>query len=146
MPLNVPEFNDAFYRARDKVRGDEAADVAAVQAELRSLVPADASDHDRSWTKILIDGLADPPEEPRQWSELYHRASEVHASAYRAGGTVEEQIIALEQARQTIWDIADRAVKEEAPHIRAMTRVLEHLEDELRDPTWPRDDATPPST
>jgi hypothetical protein len=116
-----------------------------VQAELRSLVPADASDHERSWTKVLIDGLADPPEPPREWSELYHQASEVHASAYRAGGSVEEQIAALENARHAIWDIADQAAKQEAPHIRAMTRVLEHLEDELRDPTWPQDDSTRPT-
>jgi hypothetical protein len=137
MPLDVPEFNDAFYRARDKVQTQEGTDVAAEQAKLRSLVPADASDHDRSWTKILIDGLADPPEPPRQWSELYHEASVVHASAYHAGGTVEEQIAALEEARHKIWDIADRASKDEEADIRAMTRVLEHLEDALRDPTWP---------
>ncbi|QNE17578.1 hypothetical protein F1D05_06230 [Kribbella qitaiheensis] len=146
MPLNVPEFNDALYRARDKVSNEDGTDVATVQAELRSLVPADASVHDRSWTDILINGLADPPEPPTQWSELYHQASEIHASAYRAAGSVEEQIAALEKARQTIWDIADRAAKEEAPHIRAMTRVLEHLEDELRDPTWPRDGSEPPTT
>jgi len=146
MPLDVPAFNDAYFFARDKVRTQEGTDVAAEQARLRSLVPADASDHDRSWTKILIDGLADPPEPPRQWSELYYEASDVHASAYHAGGTVEEQIAALEEARHKIWDIADRATNEEGPHIRAMTRVLEHLEDELRDPTWPLDDPKPPTS
>ncbi len=146
MPLDVPGFNDAFYRARDKVATEEGTDVAAIQEELRSLIPADASDDERSWTKVLIDSLAEPPEPPREWSELYHQASEVHASAYRAGGSVEDQIAVLEQARQTIWDIADRATKEEAPHIRAMTRTLEHLEDGLRDPAWPQDDSAPPTT
>ncbi|TDU82510.1 hypothetical protein EV138_7404 [Kribbella voronezhensis] len=146
MPLDIAEFNDAFYRARDRVRAEEGIDVAAVQAELRSLIPNDASDHDRAWTTVLIDGLAEPPEPPREWSEFYHQASEVHAAAYRADGSVEEQIAALERARETIWDIADRAAKDEAPHIRAMTRVLEHLEDELRDPTWPHGDSAPPTT
>ncbi|GAA1575374.1 hypothetical protein GCM10009789_31000 [Kribbella sancticallisti] len=146
MPLDLPEFNTAYSRARDKVKNEQGTDVAAEQAKLRALVPDDASDHDRSWTKTLIDGLADPPEPPRQWSELYHEAGEVHAAAYRAGGTVEEQIAALEEARRKIWEIADRAAADEAPHIYAMTRVLEHLEDELRDPTWPLDDPKSPTS
>ncbi|QNE17579.1 hypothetical protein F1D05_06235 [Kribbella qitaiheensis] len=137
MPLDLAEFNSAFSRARDKVRGEEDVDVAAVQAELRALVPADASEHDRTWTKTLIDRLAEPPPPPRQWSALYHEAGEVAGSAYHANGTVDEQIAAIEQARRKIWEIADRADEDEESDIRAMTRVLEHLENELRDPTWP---------
>jgi hypothetical protein len=137
MPLDLAEFNTAFSRARDKVRNEEGTDVAAEQAKLRALVPDDASDHDRSWTRTLIDGLADPPRPPRQWSALYHEAGQIHASAYPDGGTVEEQIAAIQEARRKIWEIADRASKDEAPDIRAMTRVLEHYEDELRNPTWP---------
>ena len=34
MPLDVPGFNDAFYRARDKVATEEGTDVAAIQEEL----------------------------------------------------------------------------------------------------------------
>jgi hypothetical protein len=137
MPLDLAEFNTAFLRARDRVRNQPGTDVAAEQAKLLALIPDDASEHDRTWTKTLIDGLADPPEPPRQWSELYHQAGEIHAAAYYAGGTVEDQIAALEEARRQIWEIADRASKDEEADIRAMTRVLEHLEDELRDPTWP---------
>ena len=140
MPLDIAEFNSAFSRARDLVRNQDGVDVAAVQAELRALVPEDASEHDRGWTKTLIDRLAEPPEPPREWSALYHEAGQVHAEAYQAGGSVAEQIEALQEARRKIWEIADRAAPEEAPHIRAMTRVLEHLENELRDPTWPLED------
>ena len=140
MPLDVAKFNNAFSRARDKVRTQHGTDVAAEQEKLRALVPEDASDHDRSWTKTLIDGLAEPPRPPRQWSALYHEAGEVHAAAYRAGGTVEERIAALEEARHKIWAIADCASPDEEADIRAMTRVLEHLEDRLRNPTWPREE------
>lgn len=140
MPLDVAEFNSAFSRARDKVRNEDHADVAAVQAELRGLVPDDASEHDRTWTKSLIDHLAEPAAPPRQWSALYHEAGAVAGSAYQAGGTVDEQIEALYEARRTIFEIADRADEDEESDIRAMTRVLEHLENELRDPTWPLED------
>lgn len=137
MPLDIHAFNNAFLRARDKIETEEGVDVAAVQAGLRALVPEDASEHDRGWTTILIDRLAEPPEPPRQWSDLYYEAGEVHAGAYRTGAPVEEQIAVLVEARRKIWEIADRAAPDEEPHIRAMTRVLEHLERELRDPSWP---------
>jgi hypothetical protein len=142
MPLDVGRFNLAYLRAQDKLRSDPRVDVTAVQAGLRALVPEDASDHDRSWTTSLIDELSEPPEPARQWSALYHEAGRIHADAYRTGGTPAQQIAALEEARRQIWAIADRATKEEAPHIHAMTRALEHLESELRDPTWPVDDST----
>jgi hypothetical protein len=140
MPLDVAEFNMAFSRARDLVRGEDEVDVAAVQAQLRALVPDDASEHDRSWTKTLIDRLAEPPAPPKQWSPLYHEAGEIAGSAYHAGGPVEDQINALHEARRKIFEIADRADADEEADIRGMTRVLEHLENELRDPTWPLED------
>jgi len=145
MPLDVAKFNSAFSGARYRVR-KEAGDVGEEQVRLRELIPDDASAEDREWAVSLVELLAEPPPPPREWSELYHEAGQIHASAYRAGGTVEEQIAALEEARHKIWNIADRATKEEGPHIRAMTRVLEHLEDELRDPTWPLDDPRPPTS
>jgi hypothetical protein len=140
MPLDLAEFNTAFSRARDKVRNQAGTDVAAEQDKLRALIPDDASDHDRTWTTTLIDGLADPPPPPRQWSALYHEAGQIHANAYPENGTVEEQIAALQEARRKIWEIADRASDDEEPRIRAMTRVLEHVENELRHPSWPRED------
>jgi hypothetical protein len=137
MPLDIAEFNSAFSRARHRIRTEPTTDISAEQAKLRLLVPDDASDHDRSWTQTLIDRLAEPPEPPRQWSDLYYEAGDIHASAYRTGDSVDDQIAALTEARRRIWEIADRAAPDEAPHIRAMTRVLEHLERELREPSWP---------
>ncbi|WP_112236968.1 hypothetical protein [Kribbella monticola] len=140
MPLDVAGFNSAFSGARYRVR-NERADAGREQARLRELVPDDASAEDREWALGLIELLGEPPEPPRQWSALYHQAGEVAGSAYQAGGTVDEQIAAIADARRKIWEIADRAAADEAPHIRAMTRVLEHLEDELRNPTWPTEDS-----
>ena len=144
MPLDVAEFNSAFSGARHRVRNEDA-NVGEEQARLRELVPEDSSVEDREWAEGLIDLLAEPPPPPRQWSALYDEAGEVAGSAYQAGGTVDEQIAAIADARRKIWEIANRADDEEEPHIRAMTRVLEHLEDELRNPTWPMEDPPGPA-
>ncbi|QNE17576.1 hypothetical protein F1D05_06220 [Kribbella qitaiheensis] len=135
--VNFGEFNGAFVRARDRVRSEEGTDIEAEQAALRALVPENASEHDKGWTGRLIASLAEPPAPPRQWSAFYHEAGQVHASAYQANGSTEDKIAALEAARKKIWQIADQAPEDEQIHIKAMTRVLEHLENELRDPTWP---------
>ena len=135
--VDLAVFNEAFYEARERVRSAEGADVAAEQAALQALVPENASDHDRGWTGRLIAKLAEPPTPPRQWSEYYHQAGAVHAAAYQADGTIEEKIAALEEARRKIWEISEQAPADEEIHIKAMTRVLEHLERELRDPTFP---------
>ncbi|TCN37591.1 hypothetical protein EV644_111145 [Kribbella orskensis] len=134
--VDLAVFNRAFARACDRVRGDDVADIEAEQAALQALVPANASEHDRGWTGRLIASLAEPPAPPRQWSEYYHQAGAVHAAASRAEGTVEEKIAALEQARRKIWEISEQAPADEEIHIKAMTRVLEHVERELRDPTF----------
>ncbi|WP_433006423.1 hypothetical protein [Kribbella sp. CA-294648] len=143
MPLDLATFNNAFLRARERIQNEDGVDIAEVQAGLRALVPDDASEHDQEWTKVLIDRLAEPPEPPRDWSDLYYEAGEVHAGAYRTGAPVEEQLAALAEARRRIWEIADRAAPDEEPHIRAMTRSLEHLERELRDPSWPVQETRP---
>jgi hypothetical protein len=103
-------------------------------------VALSVSGEDRTWALNLIDKLAEPVPPPRQWSALYHEAGAIHADSYRTGDSVEERIAALQEARRRIWAIADRAPKDEAPHIRAMTRVLDHLENERRDPSLPWDD------
>jgi hypothetical protein len=139
MALDVAGFNSAFSGARHRVRS-EGGDAAAEQARLRELVPDDASAEDRDWALGLIEILGEPEPPARQWSALYQEAGEIAGSAYYAGGTVEEQIAAIADARRRIWEIADRADESEEPHIRAMTRTLEHLENELRDPTWPIED------
>jgi hypothetical protein len=142
MPLDVAGFNSAFSGARYRVRSEDG-DAAAEQARLRELVPDDASAEDREWALGLIDLLGEPEPPPRQWSPLYHEAGEIAGNAYHAGGTVDEQIATIADARRRIWEIADRADETEDAHIRAMTRTLEHLEEELRNPTWPTED--PPS-
>jgi hypothetical protein len=144
MPWDIAEFNNAFLRARDRIR-EQGADVAAEQANLRALVPDDASAEDRAFALGMAEELAKPPAPPREWSALYHEAGEIHAASYPVDGTVEEQIAALEEARRKIWEIADRAAPDEEPHIRAMTRVLEHVERELRDPSWPVEDSSGPA-
>src|SRR6266487_3490846 len=106
MPLDVGQFNLAYLRAQDQVRNDPRVDLSSVQAGLRALVPADASEHDRSWTMALIEELADPPEPTREWSALYYEAGRIHADAYRSGGSRPDQIAALEEARRQIWAIA----------------------------------------
>ena len=141
MPLDLPAFNDAFGRARDRVRGGvQLVDVAAEQEKLRALVPADASDHDRTWTAQLIDDLAEPPPPPPVRSELFHEADRIHAAVYPPMGTAEEKIALLVDGRRRIWELADRASADEEDDIRAMTEDLESLEDWLRDPPFPTSD------
>jgi hypothetical protein len=138
VPLDIAKFNSAYTEARFQVE-EHQADVAAEQARLRELIPGDASAEDRDWAEYLVDSLAEPPEPPREWSALYHEAGAVASAAYEGGGSAEEKIAAIEQARREIFAIAARAAEDEAPHIRAMTRSLEHIENALRNPNWPAD-------
>lgn len=133
--MDIAAFNSAFSGARRRIQ-TERADVGTEQERLRAFVSDDDPVEDRSWALRLIESLAVPPAPPRQWSALYYEAGEIHADSYRTGDSVDERIAALQEARRRIWAIADRAPKDEAPHIRAMTRVLDHLEAELREPTW----------
>jgi hypothetical protein len=138
MPLETEAFVMAFNRARDRVRRDGATDVAAEQQQLRALLPDDLSEEDRTWTTQLIERLAEPPEPPPTWSALYDEAGRVHAEAYAFEGTEEQRIEAFRTARRRIFEIAERADPDEAAEIRAMARPLEHLENGLRDQSWPR--------
>ncbi|MDX6283476.1 MAG: hypothetical protein QOH03_4547 [Kribbellaceae bacterium] len=144
MPLDLHAFNNAFLRARDRIR-EQGADIAVEQEKLLALVSEDSPSDDLAFARAMAEKLAEPEPPPRQWSALYHEAGQIHAESYPADGTIEEQIAALEEARRKIWAIADRAAPDEAPHIRAMTRVLEHIENELRDPTFPLDGYQPPT-
>jgi hypothetical protein len=140
MPFDIAKFNSAFSEARHQQRTDKDFDAAAARDELLALIADEPPGEDRDWALRMIDKLAEPLPPARQWSSLYHEAGAIHADAYRTGDSVEEQIAALQEARRRIWAIADRAPKDEAPHIRAMTRVLDHLENELREPSFPWDD------
>jgi hypothetical protein len=146
MPLDIPAFNDAFGRAYDRVhRSAQPADLAAEQEKLRALVPADASEEDRTWTGHLINDLAEPPPPPREWSELYHEAVRIHSAVYPPKGTTEEQIAMLADGRRRIWEIADRATPDEEWDIRAMTEDLESMENWIRNPPFPLTETPFPS-
>lgn len=64
-------------------------------------------------------------------------ASAIQGVAFAAQGTAEEKLAIISDAMRQIWEIAERAPAKEAANIRGLSRVLEHLENELRDPTWP---------
>ena len=139
MPFDIAKFNSAYVDARFRIEDGEL-DVARAQASLRELV---SHDDGPPWALDLIEALADPPTPPREWSALYHQAGAVAAAAYQKDGSAEEKVAAIEQARREIFAIAARATEDEAPHIRAMTRSLEHIEDALRNPNWPADPPAP---
>ncbi|MEV5962264.1 hypothetical protein AB0L70_10910 [Kribbella sp. NPDC051952] len=139
MPLDLAQFNSAFADARYRQRTEENFDVPAAQQQLRGLIADEPPGDDRDFAERMIDKLATPAAPPREWSALYHEAGAIHAAAYPVEGTVDEQLTALAEARRRIWEIADRATDDEEADIRAMTRPLEHLENQLRDPSWPVD-------
>lgn len=141
MPVDIEQFTTAVSRARDRLR-DKAGDVAAEQATLRALVPADATEDEKRWTTELIAGLSAPSPTPPERSALYDEAGRIHAEAFRTDRTTEQRIAALEDARRRIFQLANEADEDEAAEIRAMTRALDHTEDYLRDPPWPSEDRT----
>jgi hypothetical protein len=136
--MDVARFNSAFSAARYQQEVDQNFDLEAAQQKLRDLIADEPESEDRAWATQLIDKLADPRPAPREWSPLYYEAAAIQASAYPAQGTDEEKAAAIAEARRKIWAIADRASHEEEAHIRAMTRSLEHIENELREPIWGR--------
>lgn len=136
MPLDIARFNSAFSEARHQQRIDESFDLAATQQKLRELVADVPEGDDRAWALRMIDKLAEPLPGPREWSPLYYEAAAIHEAAYPIEGTLDEQLSGLAEARRKIWAIADRAPHDEEADIRAMTRVLEHIENELREPSW----------
>ncbi|MEV0793003.1 hypothetical protein [Kribbella sp. NPDC050459] len=143
MPLDTTKFASAFSDANHRRRTEQGFDIAAEQAQLRELLSETDSPEQRAWALDLIESLAEPLPPPREWSELYHEANRIHAEAYGAVGTPAERIAALELARRRIWEIADRASADEEADIRALTRGIEHLEDQLRYPVFPLDDEPP---
>ncbi|TWD72447.1 hypothetical protein FB561_7439 [Kribbella amoyensis] len=144
--MDIARFSSAFSDARHRQRTEQDFDTEAAQTQLRDLLTGEPDDEDRAWAYRMIEKLAEPLQAPPERSPLYEEAGRIHAAAYPIEGTVEEQIEALVQARRQIWQLADRASEEEAPSIRGMTRVLEHLENELRDPTFPHGTPPTPST
>lgn len=141
----VAEFNKAFVRARSRVRAGEVP-LAEEQAALRQLAPGLPTEEDRLWADRLIEKLAQPATPAATPGPLYAEASAVQGAAFGAGGSTEEQIEAIIAARRKIFELASQAPADEAPHIRGLARVLEHLEEGLRNPPWQQDDPTTQST
>ncbi|MEV6287519.1 hypothetical protein [Kribbella sp. NPDC051770] len=135
MPLDAQVFTMAFARARERL--EQAGDVAAEQAQLRALVPDDSSDEDKQWTAILIERLGKPPAAAPPRSALFEEAASIHAEAFTAEGDPDAKIAAAREARRRIFALAEQADEAEAADIRAMTRPLEHWENDLLDPPWP---------
>lgn len=137
--MHLREFSAAHATAKRRIRRDGIDAVAAAESALRALLPQLESDEDRRLAVNLIKrlpGYAVPPAPP---SALMREAREIERAAYETTGTDEERIAILAEARRKIFEIAERASPEEAPSIQGLTRVLEHLEDNLRDPYWPSD-------
>jgi hypothetical protein len=135
MPVDPRAFNLAFKRARSRVRAG-SADLAVEQERLRALIPADASEHERTWTTGLVDDLATPPPPVPLRSELYKEAERIHVEVYPPQGSTDEKIAVLEDGRRRIWALADRATPEEEWDIRALCEDLESMENALRNPPF----------
>jgi hypothetical protein len=137
--MRLVEFNSAYNTAKRRVQREGVDAVAPAEQQLRGLLPQLESDEERRVAANLIkrlSGYAVPAEPP---SALMQEALGIERAAYEATGTNEERIAIMADARLRIFEVADRAPADEAPSIRGLTRILEHLEDNLRDPDWPFD-------
>jgi len=135
--MRLNEFNNAHNAAKRRIRRDGLAAVGPAEQSLRDLLPELESDEDRRVAAALITRLPGYAVPPEPSSELMQEAVAIEHAAYAAPGSDEERIAILAEARRKIFEIADRAPADEAASIRGLTRVLEHLEDNLRDPDWP---------
>ncbi|TCC51005.1 hypothetical protein E0H75_12730 [Kribbella capetownensis] len=137
--MRLGEFSSVHATAKRRIQREGVAAVAPAEQELRELLPQLESDEDRRVAINLINrlsGYAVPPKPP---TPLMQEALSVERAATESVGSVDERIAIMAAARRRIFEIADRAPADEAPGIRALTRVLEHLESNLRDPDWPQD-------
>ncbi|GAA3133500.1 hypothetical protein JOF29_002343 [Kribbella aluminosa] len=137
--MHLSEFNNAHHAAKRRIQREGVGAVALAEQSLRELLGQLESDEDRRVAANLIKrlpGYAVPPEPP---SALMQEAVAVERAAHEAPGTAEERIAIMAEARRRIFEIADRAPADEAASIRGLTRVLEHIEENLRDPYWPFD-------
>lgn len=137
--MRFGEFNNAFNIEKRRIQQGGEAAVEPALARLRAMLPELESNADREVGEQLISRLPQYAVPPRAPSALMREALEIERAAYHATGTDAERIVIIAEARRKIFELADRAGADEAPGIRGLTRVLEHLEDNLRDPHWPVD-------
>ncbi|GAA1691303.1 hypothetical protein GCM10009745_40760 [Kribbella yunnanensis] len=137
--MQFREFSAAYNTAKRRIQREGAEAVAPAEKHLEAMLPELESDEDRRVGGNLIKRLpryAVPAEPP---TALMLEAMAVEREAFESPGTAEERIAIMAEARRRIFEIAERAPADDAPSIRGLTRGLEHLEDNLRDPYWPFD-------
>ncbi len=132
--VTLAEFNLQMNTARAIVR-EEGVDPASEQSRLRDLVPLMPEAHRAAAMRLIerLPELSTPPPPP---SPLMLEAMRIQAEAAGTRGSRDEVRSALEAARSKIWELADRAPKDEAAEIRGLTRTLDHLHDATGDPFW----------
>lgn len=143
--MEFHEFNHQYAIACDRVRTGETTDVEAEQHRLQAMVTSLPTDHDQQVARSLIATLPQDTAPPPPPSPEMTEALQIQDSAFFAGGTKEECLAVLADARKKIWEIADRAGGDSA-RIRGLTRMLEHKENSLtEDLPWedPRPDDLP---
>ncbi|MFD7157394.1 hypothetical protein ACFV9C_22535 [Kribbella sp. NPDC059898] len=111
--MQLREFTNAYNAAEPRIRSEGVGAVGLAERALGELLPQLRSAEDRRVATLLIarlPGYAVPVEPP----------SALMAEAWRK-----------------IFELGDRAPTDEAAGIRSLTRALEHLEQNLRDPHRP---------
>lgn len=138
--MEILEFNGRFNSVVRRLRSTGGEGSEEEQARLRELVSQLATEDDRRWAANLVEELPKHAAPPAR-SPLYVEALKIQDAAFHSGGSDDERITAIVAARRQIWDIADRAPHDESADIRALTRIVEHLEDGLRNSPWEADNA-----
>ncbi len=127
-------FNDEFNRSVAQVRA--GADVMTEQARLLSLIPALDSAGDREWAARLVADL-EQTSMLRRRSELFRQALRTQADAFLGGGSDADYLARIRQARRRIQRLSDQAADAtDAVRIRALTRVLDHVDERLSRLSW----------
>lgn len=134
--MDVPEFNLEFNVARTRVQKAGGINAEEEQQRLRELAPR-LPEAERAWANRMIERLPELAAPAAPPSPLMLRALEIQKAALAERGSRAEMIAAIAAARKKIWEIADSASDErDGAQIGGLTRMLDHLEESLRDPFW----------
>lgn len=127
-------FNDEVNKAVARVRG--GADATAEQARLLALVPSLRAPGDREWAARMVADL-DELAMLRRRSEVFRQALRTQADAFLGGGSDADYLARVRAARRRIRTLSEQAPDPgEAVRIRALTRVLDHVDDRLSRLSW----------
>ncbi|MFC0628413.1 hypothetical protein [Kribbella deserti] len=145
---SVAEFDKAYILARGRVMAQGGATIADEQSALQDLAAGLTTDADRQWAASMIESLSvvAPASAAPAPSPLVLEASAVQRAALAADGTEAERIEALAEARHKIFELASKADAREASQIRGLARVLEHLEEGMRNSPWDEGPSASPSS